>query len=155
MFSYDGSGAESWMKRSEWMDLGAKLLVPLALGLLALVEHRGAQRIANAQLDLSRQGEQRQRDQVRVDTDLKYMELFYQDIRSGDPVKQRGALALLELMNSELGQTLAAWAERNAKTEELKTQARETGESIASLAPLNPTFRTSRPRFLPPPAAWR
>ena len=41
--------------------------------------------------------------------ELKYLELFYQDISSADPDKQTKAIGLLSLMNPDLGQQLSNW----------------------------------------------
>lgn len=88
-------------------------------------------RIATAQLDVAQKAEDRQAEQARQDINLKYIELFYQDMRSGDPKKQLAALGLCKLMNTDVGTILASWAQEIAPS--LQQQARQTQDEIVAL----------------------
>ena len=86
-----------------------KLLVPLFLGILAFFTASSGNKISKQQTQLIEFQNARDAEDSKRQMELKYLELFYQDISSADPDKQTKAIGLLSLMNPDLGQQLSAW----------------------------------------------
>lgn len=86
-----------------------KLIVPAFLGLLAFYTASSGNRISEQQTQLIEFQNARDAEDSKRQMELKYLELFYQDISSADPEKQTKAIGLLSLMNPDLGQQLSNW----------------------------------------------
>lgn len=86
-----------------------KLLVPLFLGILAFFTASSGNKISKQQTQLIEFQNARDAEDSKRQLELKYLELFYQDISSTDPEKQTKAIGLLSLMNPDLGQQLSTW----------------------------------------------
>ncbi|MDX9946310.1 MAG: hypothetical protein RBS38_03020 [Bacteroidales bacterium] len=86
-----------------------KLLVPIFLGVLAFFTASSGNKISKQQTQLIEFQNARDAEDSKRQLELKYLELFYQDISSADPDKQTKAIGLLSLMNPELGQQLSTW----------------------------------------------
>ena len=78
-----------------------KLLVPLFLGILAFFTASSGNKISKQQTQLIEFQNARDAEDSKRQMELKYLELFYQDISSADPDKQTKAIGLLSLMNSD------------------------------------------------------
>ena len=87
-----------------------KLLVPIFLGVLAFFTASSGNKISKQQTQLIEFQNARDAEDSKRQLELKYLELFYQDISSSDPDKQTKAIGLLSLMNPELGVQLSKWA---------------------------------------------
>lgn len=86
-----------------------KLLVPIFLGVLAFFTASSGNKISKQQTQLIEFQNARDAEDSKRQMELKYLELFYQDISSADPDKQTKAIGLLSLMNPDLGQQLSTW----------------------------------------------
>ena len=86
-----------------------KLIVPVFLGILAFYTARSGNKISQQQTQLIEFQNAKDAEDSKRQLELKYLELFYQDISSTDPDKQTKAIGLLSLMNPELGQQLSNW----------------------------------------------
>jgi len=86
-----------------------KLIVPAFLGLLAFYTASSGNKISEQQTQLIEFQNARDAEDSKRQMELKYLELFYQDISSADPDKQTKAIGLLSLMNPDLGQQLSTW----------------------------------------------
>lgn len=86
-----------------------KLIVPIFLGALAYFTASSGNKISEQQTQLIEFQNARDAEDSKRQMELKYLELFYQDISSTDPDKQTKAIGLLSLMNPDLGQQLSTW----------------------------------------------
>jgi len=86
-----------------------KLIVPIFLGILAFYTASSGNKISQQQTQLIEFQNAKDAEDSKRQLELKYLELFYQDISSTDPEKQTKAIGLLSLMNPELGQQLSNW----------------------------------------------
>jgi hypothetical protein len=86
-----------------------KLVVPIFLGALAYFTASSGNKISEQQTQLIEFQNARDAEDSKRQMELKYLELFYQDISSTDPDKQTKAIGLLSLMNPDLGQQLSTW----------------------------------------------
>jgi len=86
-----------------------KLIVPIFLGALAYFTASSGNKISEQQTQLIEFQNARDAEDSKRQMELKYLELFYQDISSADPEKQTKAIGLLSLMNPDLGQQLSTW----------------------------------------------
>jgi hypothetical protein len=86
-----------------------KLIVPAFLGLLAFYTASSGNKISQQQTQLIEFQNAKDAEDSKRQLELKYLELFYQDISSADPDKQTKAIGLLSLMNPDLGQQLSNW----------------------------------------------
>lgn len=86
-----------------------KLIVPAFLGLLAFYTASSGNKISKQQTQLIEFQNAKDAEDSRRQLELKYLELFYEDISSADPEKQTKAIGLLSLMNPGLGQQLSNW----------------------------------------------
>jgi hypothetical protein len=86
-----------------------KLIVPLFLGILAFYTASSGNKISQQQTQMIEFQNARDAEDSKRQLELKYLELFYQDISSADPDKQTKAIGLLSLMNPDLGQQLSNW----------------------------------------------
>lgn len=86
-----------------------KLIVPLFLGALAYFTASSGNKISKQQTQLIEFQNAKNVEDSKRQLELKYLELFYQDISSADPDKQTKAIGLLSLMNPELGEQLSKW----------------------------------------------
>ncbi len=126
----------SWSRK--FFRFAEKLLIPIALGILALVANQASIKISNAQLELSRKEDYRKELEFEANLQTKYLELFYEDINSDDSRKQSAALKLLNIMRPELGKVLADLAEGNPNlSTELKAEARSIKTNIITFGALN------------------
>src|SRR5512143_2518719 len=86
-----------------------KGIVPLFLGILAFLTASSGNKISKQQTQLIEFQNARDAEDSKRQLELKYLELFYQDISSADQDKQTKAIGLLSLMNPDLGQQLSNW----------------------------------------------
>jgi hypothetical protein len=86
-----------------------KLIVPAFLGILAFYTASSGNKISQQQTQLIEFQNAKDAEDSKRQLELKYLELFYQDISSTDPDKQTKAIGLLSLMNPDLGQQLSNW----------------------------------------------
>lgn len=108
-----------------------KTLAPLAVAVLAFYGNAAADKISAGQLALARLSVEDKQDEFARTLQSKYVELFYADITSGDPVRQGNALGLLRLMDPALALQLAAFVASNpAASSAIKAQAEATGRQI-------------------------
>jgi len=126
-----------------------KLLIPIALAALTLITHQASIRIAEAQRNLAERQEarqalessqniERQAVDYRQNMDLKYVELFYKDITSPNTETQSIALSLLNLMNPDLGKSLATWVEQSPRfPESIRQEAKAIRRGIDRLGGLS------------------
>lgn len=84
-----------------------KLLVPLALGFLALLVNKASNDIAATQLKLQEKIEHRQAAEAIRTRELKYLELFFDKMASPDPQTRVLAVAALTLLGDEKALILA------------------------------------------------
>jgi len=94
---------------NKFFTIAEKLIVPAFLGLLAFYTASSGNRISQQQTQLIEFQNARDAEDSKRQMELKYLELFYQDISSSDPEKQTKAIGLLSLMNPDLGQQLSNW----------------------------------------------
>jgi len=97
-----------------------KLLIPILLGLLALATNQAGIKISESQFELAKSQEQRQKDEAKNNLQIKYVEIFYNDITSGDTKKQNSAVQLARKLISDEASPLLSWAAtiQNVKTDE-------------------------------------
>lgn len=123
---------------TEILQYAEKLFVPLTVALLALVANAAANKISEGQLALARAQEQRQQRESLAQTQLKYMELVYPDLRSDDSKRQLWALGLLLRIDPESGKALAnAVADNPSTSEDVRQQARKIIRQIIRYGPLS------------------
>jgi hypothetical protein len=94
---------------NKFFTIAEKLIVPAFLGLLAFYTASSGNKISEQQTQLIEFQNARDAEDSKRQMELKYLELFYQDISSADPEKQTKAIGLLSLMNPDLGQQLSNW----------------------------------------------
>jgi hypothetical protein len=94
---------------NKFFTIAEKLIVPAFLGLLAFYTASSGNKISEQQTQLIEFQNARDAEDSKRQMELKYLELFYQDISSSDPEKQTKAIGLLSLMNPDLGQQLSNW----------------------------------------------
>jgi len=94
---------------NKFFTIAEKLVVPAFLGLLAFYTASSGNKISEQQTQLIEFQNARDAEDSKRQMELKYLELFYQDISSSDPEKQTKAIGLLSLMNPDLGQQLSNW----------------------------------------------
>lgn len=122
-----------------------KTLAPLAIAVLGFYGNAAADKISAGQLALARLSAEDKKDEFARTLQSKYVELFYADITSGDPVRQGNALGLLRLMDPELALQLATFVASNpAASSAIKAQAEATSRQIQ---------RERRRSLLPPNTA--
>ncbi|WP_369935366.1 hypothetical protein [Xanthomonas tesorieronis] len=110
-----------------------KTLAPLAIAVLGFYGNAAADKISAGQLALARLSVEDKQEEFARTLQSKYVELFYADITSGDPVRQGNALGLLRLMDPELALQLATFATSNpAASSAIKAQAEATRRQIRS-----------------------
>jgi len=83
-----------------------KLLIPLALLVLAYFTNTASIRISESQLELARSQERRQKTDAVESLQLKYVELFYQDVTGDSHQKQQAAIQLLRIMRPDLAEQM-------------------------------------------------
>ncbi|MBO9881201.1 hypothetical protein [Xanthomonas sp. D-109] len=118
-----------------------KMLAPLAMAVLAFYGNAAADKISAGQLALAKLSVEDKNREFARSLQSKYVELFYADITSDDPVRQGHALGLLRLMDPPLALQLAAFvASSPTAPPALRTQAEATGRQIRRepRAPLRP-----------------
>lgn len=124
-------------KLSRVLELIEKLLIPFALCVLAFIANHATNKFSDAQLELAKGQNLRQESESKDNLQLKYIELFYQDITSRDVDKQAAALSLLRLMKPAIGELFAHWVQSNSKlSPELRAKAESIGKNIASFGVL-------------------
>ena len=117
-----------------------KLMVPIFLGFLAFLTANSSNKIMQQQTQLiSIQNEKNFEDSKRQ-LELKYLELFYQDINSNDAKTQSKAIGLLTLMNPEFGQQLSRWIKINIQIEpenkiKIEKVDKELSKEVAAINP--------------------
>jgi len=94
---------------NKFFTLLEKLIVPAFLGILTFYTASSGNKISQQQTQLIEFQNAKDAEDSKRQLELKYLELFYQDISSTDPDKQTKAIGLLSLMNPELGQQLSNW----------------------------------------------
>jgi len=98
-----------------------KLLLPAAIVILGFCANRASLNLTNAQ-------EKRQQREAQENVQLKYIELFYQDVSSDNPERQNAAISLITLMRPEFGEQIASWVQANHS---LPKQVRKRAEQIS------------------------
>jgi hypothetical protein len=133
---------EKKSKLSKALEILEKVLLPLTLGLLAFVTNKASVDISKDQFRLadkqSRDQLERQKEESRTNVQQKYIELFYEDIKSDDPKAQLKALSLLSLMDLEVGKKIADWVNTlKSTTPEVRKQAAIVSVDIKKFGRLN------------------
>ena len=90
-----------------------KLIVPIFLGVLVFVTTNTSNKIMSQQTGLIEIQNEHNIESSKRQLELKYLELFYNDINSDNLNKQSNAVGLLRLMNPELGLQLSRWIKMN------------------------------------------
>ncbi|MCW5315802.1 hypothetical protein GTQ43_18880 [Nostoc sp. KVJ3] len=129
-------------KLSEMLEVLEKLLLPLTLGILAFVTNKASVDISKDQFRLadkqSREQLERQKEENRTNVQQKYIELFYEDIKSDNPKTQIKALSLLTLMDLEVGKKIADWVNTlKSTTPEVRKEAAIVSTDINKFGRLN------------------
>lgn len=129
-------------KLSEMLEVLEKLLLPLTLGILAFVTNKASVDISKDQFRLadkqSREQLERQKEENRTNVQQKYIELFYEDIKSDNPKTQIKALSLLTLMDLEVGKKIADWVNTlKSTTPEVRKEAGIVSTDINKFGRLN------------------
>ena len=110
--------------RPRLLELGDKLLIPLAVAVLAFATDCASRRTAEGQLALAKAIEDRQAAEAAEARQLKYVELFYHDISDPTPAKQMAAASLLSVLKPEYSRPLLRVIESNpAVRSEVRQQA--------------------------------
>ena len=113
------------------IEIIGKLLVPLLIGLLAYIANQSANKISDAQ-HMSAQQEK------KTNEELKYLEIFYQEISSNDLSRQKMALAILRAMQPNLASKLAAAvAQDESKQKGIREEAESVRKDIEKFGQLN------------------
>lgn len=128
-----------------------KLMIPLALGILGFFANHASNQISNAQLrlaesevelaksqfQLAKSQEIRSIQESKTAKQIKYIELFYEDIRDKDPAKQLQALGLLLSLDQDVGTVLATAVKSNpSNNEKVRGEAQKILRSIQKYGPL-------------------
>ena len=93
-----------------------ELVTPLLGLLIPIVIHCEGQRFSKTQLEISQQ-------QFKNDLQVKYLEIFYNDITSNDSLRRLNSVSLLTLMNSDLSTRLTQWIKENPSiSQEIKNR---------------------------------
>ena len=113
------------------IEIIGRLLVPLALGILVYIANQTANKIAESQYNSAQQ-------EKETNLELKYLEIFYQEISSKDLSRQRMALAILRAMQPNLALKLAAAVSQDkSKQEEIRTEAESIRKDIEKFGQVN------------------
>jgi len=99
------------------VELLENLLIPILLGVLAFITSDAGNKISKSQLELAKSQENRQVEESKSNLQIKYIELFYSDITSGEIQKQKNALSLLTLISTNQADPLLKWASTFVKPE--------------------------------------
>lgn len=114
-----------------------KLLIPIALGILGYVASNASNQMASAQLSLAKAQELRSIKESETAKQIKYIELFYEDIRDNDPNRQLQALGLLLSLDQDVGRVLATAVKSNPSySDKVKKEAQNILRSIQRYGPL-------------------
>lgn len=112
-----------------------KLLIPIMLGVLAYIANMASIEISKAQNVLAEQEAVTRAEQFDAQLQVKYLELFYADITSGDVDKQKNAITLLSSMNEKLASSLGGLIESAENIDAtLKTKAVKIIDEIQSVS---------------------
>jgi hypothetical protein len=128
--------------------LAEKIIIPLALAALAYFGKKASDQIAASQVEVAgRQVEvaklalERQATESNLTLQLKYIELFYDDIQNPDPQKRKASISLLAAMQPSVAEMVArAVAADPTATPEVKRQVSETLTAAQRFGPLG-TYR--------------
>lgn len=114
-----------------------KLLLPVALGLLAWFGNQAANRISEGQLHLSESAIMDRKEEFRRTIQAKYAEMFYRDLNTGDANKLRNAMRLLNLIDGELAGQLSGLVEATPNVPaDILTGAEKTRKEVEIFGPL-------------------
>jgi hypothetical protein len=119
-----------------------ELLLPAAIALLSFSVGLGANAVAEAQLKQAKQQADAelalQTAEAAAERQLKYLDLFYQDISNpAQPQRQYAALSLLNLIEPAVGKTLATAVALNPENSEaVRAEARTLASTISRFGPL-------------------
>lgn len=114
-----------------------KLLLPVALGLLAWFGNQAANRISEGQLRLAESAVIDRKEEFRRTIQAKYVEMFYRDLNSGDANKLRNAMRLLKLLDGELVGQLSSLVEATPNVPaDIRTGAEKTRKEVEIFGPL-------------------
>jgi hypothetical protein len=103
--------------------------IPITLSILAIIASQKGTEIAESQLELARVQEERLTNQAENNLQLKYMELFYNDITNNDLDRQLKAVSLLEIMNKDLKAKVTNWILSNKDLSQVvKEKAEQSAE---------------------------
>ncbi|ALF52025.1 hypothetical protein ACX27_02820 [Nostoc piscinale CENA21] len=116
-------------KFSKVVETVEKLMIPIALGVLAFITSQAANQISQAQLELAQSQSASQDAEFKDNLQVKYIEIFYRDMSSTDKTKKKSALSLLTLMKPEIAKPLLDWAKLNIP-EELQGDAKSVAKNI-------------------------
>lgn len=90
-----------------------KLIIPILLAIILYVTSNANNKILSQQNRLIEIQTNKSNEHLNRQLELKYLELFYNDINSDNPQKQSNAIGLIRLMNPELGIQLSEWTIKN------------------------------------------
>ncbi|HEX8276466.1 MAG TPA: hypothetical protein VF615_27745 [Longimicrobiaceae bacterium] len=111
-------------RRARFLDVADRVLVPLAVALLAFATGWASYRTSAGQFALARAIEARQAREAVEARQLKYVELFYRDIADPAPARQMAAASLLSVLQPEYSRPLLRVIESNpALSAEVRRQA--------------------------------
>lgn len=106
-----------------------RVFVPVLLGVLVYITSANSNDIAEAQLalsesqlELTRMESNAKIKELKTNIQIKYIDMFYDDINSGDLERQRNALALLEEMEPEVAKVLAGFVKSKESLSEVTRQ---------------------------------
>jgi hypothetical protein len=120
-----------WWERVFWMI--EKMIIPLSIAAVAFFGDMAATKISEGQLALARAGADDRKEEFRRTMQVKYVELFYAEIASGDSGRQNNALGLLKLMDPVMALELSAFVAANpGVSSAVKAQAETARQRIQS-----------------------
>ncbi|MDJ0618341.1 MAG: hypothetical protein QNJ63_16605 [Calothrix sp. MO_192.B10] len=116
---------------TKFLEFSEKLFIPILLGILAFITSQAGNKISKTQTEIALSQLEMAKSQYKANLQVKYIELFYQDITSQNVQKQRDALSFLELIELDEADPLVEWAENRVKPE-VKPQLEEARQNIVS-----------------------
>jgi hypothetical protein len=119
------------------LEIIGKILIPVTVALLVYITDSASHKISESQSKLAEAEYISALEASGTELELKYLEIFYTEIRSNDPSRQELALEILKMLDPELGNKLAKVVSRDssrpqAVREHAQTVAADIGKVIAS-----------------------
>lgn len=100
--------------RKSPLDILEKIVLPIAVAILAYYGKQASDQISASQISVARQQVEvarlqleRQKTEADSNLQLKYIELFYHDIQDADPKRKQGSIALLSAMQPTVAQVVS------------------------------------------------